>query len=117
MKVTFNKDWWSVTESLWDISPPIPAFAAEPSLFSMSVDMALESCGGLTRRILHHMPWECDDYKEAEAAGLQPVIDVRIHRLMPGMYPAIPGWHCDRVPRANYHSQPDFREVHPLAHH
>ena len=37
-----------------------------------------------------------------------PVIDARVQRLMPGMYPSIPGWHCDACPRSDYHSQPDL---------
>lgn len=27
------------------------------------------------------------------------VIDIKIHMLMKGMYPCIPNWHCDNVPR------------------
>lgn len=32
-------------------------------------------------------------------------IDTRVHMLKPGWLPAIPGWHCDSVPRP--HGQPD----------
>lgn len=39
---------------------------------------------------------------------LQPIVDVRIHRLFPGQFPAIPGWHCDFVPRGGYSGQPNF---------
>ena len=36
---------------------------------------------------------------------------------MPGMYPAIPGWHCDDWPRPDYGAQPDPSMRHPLAYH
>lgn len=40
--------------------------------------------------------------------GLQPVVDVRIHRLFPQQFPAMPGWHCTQVPRGGYTGQPNF---------
>lgn len=40
--------------------------------------------------------------------GLVDVLDTRLQRLMPGMYPAIPGWHCDDWPREDYHGQPNL---------
>lgn len=42
---------------------------------------------------------------------LHLVVDVRIQRLMPGMYPSIPGWHCDAVPRNDYFAQPDLTKL------
>lgn len=27
------------------------------------------------------------------------VIDIKVHMLMPGQYPCVPGWHCDFIPR------------------
>jgi hypothetical protein len=48
---------------------------------------------------------------------LYPVIDTRSHMLMEGMYPAIPGWHCDGVIRDTETGQPDFSKLDPLARH
>ena len=33
--------------------------------------------------------------------------DVKVHMLMPGMWPCIPNWHCDLVPR-DKNNQQDF---------
>lgn len=40
-----------------------------------------------------------------------PVIDARVQRLMPGMFPSIPGWHLDGVARSEFHSQPDVTKI------
>ena len=29
----------------------------------------------------------------------EPIVDVKIHMLMPNQWPCIPNWHCDFVPR------------------
>lgn len=36
-----------------------------------------------------------------ELDSSQYLVDVKVHMLMPGQYPCIPGWHCDFVPRNN----------------
>ncbi len=38
-------------------------------------------------------------------------IDSRTHMLMRGMYPCIPGWHCDDFYRASKDSQPNLESV------
>ena len=56
-------------------------------------------------------------WKERLDAGLLPntsiVIDSRVNMLMPGMYPSIPGWHGDDVPRGVKYAQPDLNGVDP----
>lgn len=49
--------------------------------------------------------------------GLFDCLDTRLHRLMPGMFPAIPGWHCDDVPRPTYDSQPRLDLIDPRVRH
>jgi hypothetical protein len=48
-------------------------------------------------------------------------IDSRTHMLMEGMFPCIPGWHCDDFYRtAELGNQPDLKNVHkvaPAVHH
>lgn len=39
------------------------------------------------------------------------VLDVKVHMLIPGMYPAIPNWHHDLVPRTN--GERDYSKVDP----
>lgn len=53
----------------------------------------------------------------AREAGLSPIVDVRVQRLMPGMFPSIPGWHCDAVPRDSYFGQPCFDKINEKAFH
>lgn len=34
-----------------------------------------------------------------------PIVDVKIHMLMPNQWPCIPNWHCDFIPRDNNKKQ------------
>ena len=73
----------------------------EPMLFSASGDFALENGGPLTRdfveRIWHD--WDLSD-------GF--VIDTRVHMLMDGWLPCIPGWHVDGLRRPPGGGQPEW---------
>lgn len=77
----------------------------EPMLFSAEPIFAYRKGGPVTRRILDALPEDAwfPDF------GRHIVIDTRLHMLMPGMYPAIPGWHCDAWPRGK-EGQPDTRD-------
>ncbi len=47
------------------------------------------------RRLMPSIPW-------ADAplhAGVDYIVDVKVHKLMPGQWPCIPNWHCDFIPR------------------
>lgn len=81
---------------------------AEPSLTGADPAFARESAGELTRRILDSWSWDDPWLEKFVKEGKRLVIDTRVQRLMPGMYPSIPGWHCDAIPRPNYNAQPDF---------
>jgi hypothetical protein len=75
----------------------------EPMLFNCSVEFALKSAGPLTRAFLKAVP--------SEWRGDEIIIDSRVHMLMPGWYPCIPGYHHDDVARdatgqPNYDKQP-----------
>jgi hypothetical protein len=74
----------------------------EPMLFSADVRFALEHGGLITREFISRLPG--DWYKDY-------IIDSRVHMLMPGWYPCIPGWHLDDVPRTRPDGQPDH--AHP----
>lgn len=60
-------------------------------LWSASVEDAIKFGGDVTRAAIQAMDFS-GDYKNI-------VVDVKTHMLMPGMIPAIPGWHTDGVPR------------------
>lgn len=65
-------------------------------LFSADVRFARAHGGPITRAFLEYVPFES-------------VIDSRVHMLMPGWYPCIPGWHLDDIPRTRPDGQPDHK--------
>lgn len=61
----------------------------EAMFFNSDLDFAYSNGGPITRSFIDSLP-----------EGLGPcVFDSRVHMLMPGWYPAIPGFHHDDVPR------------------
>lgn len=83
-------------------------------MYSASPEFVRHHGGPLTLQMLDAIP--TDWYAQAAELNLYPNIDVRVHRLYPGDYPAVPGWHCDGEYRETYHSQPDLSHV-PLHRH
>lgn len=83
----------------------LPAFSgsdvrAEPMLFNCDAAFAYEHGGPITRAFLNALV-DGED-------GVPLVVDSRVHMLMPGWFPAIPGWHHDDVPRSRADGQPDY---------
>lgn len=66
------------------------AIKDEPMFFNSDALFALAHGGPITRAFIQALP---DDWRE------NVVFDSRVHMLMPGWYPAIPGYHHDDVPR------------------
>jgi len=73
----------------------------EPMFHRADLKFAMEHGGPLTRAALDKLPPLHGDW----------VIDSRTHMLMPGHYPAMPGWHCDGVPRTLDWSQGDPKKA------
>jgi hypothetical protein len=67
------------------------AIKDEPMFFNCDLAFAHENGGPITRSFINALDQE---WREAPA-----VFDSRVHMLMPGWYPAIPGFHHDDVPR------------------
>lgn len=63
----------------------------EPMFFNADLGYAFTHGGPITRAFIEALP---PDWVNNKA-----VFDSRVHMLMPGWYPAIPGWHHDDVPR------------------
>jgi hypothetical protein len=63
----------------------------ETMLFSADYDFARRNGDGLTNLFLDNIP---EDWKQSDI-----IIDSRVHMLMKGWSPCIPGWHHDDVPR------------------
>ena len=76
----------------------------EPMLFSCDRHQSAKMGGPLTNAFLDRMPVGWDEC----------VIDSRVHMLMEGWFPCIPGWHLDDVPRTRIDGQPDH--VNPEYH-
>lgn len=98
------------TRPSWPVADQ--AYADEPMLFSADWSFARERGGPMTQLAMNALEDHTSLGREAlEATDLNIVIDTRVHMLMPGMLPAIGGWHCDAVPRpgGEYGDQPDPR--------
>lgn len=65
------------------------AIKNEPMFFNSDLDFAWDKGGAITRSFIMNLP---EGWSDA-------VFDSRVHMLMPGWYPAIPGFHHDDVPR------------------
>lgn len=72
---------------------------SEPMFFSADLEFAAKHGKDITRDFLQILP---DSWK-----GSDVILDSRVHMLMPGWYPCIPGWHLDDVPRTRPDGQPD----------
>lgn len=79
----FKSDW------------PQSVVKEEPMFFNADYEYGLSFGGPITRAFLKSVATYCPEFVKS---GL--VFDSRVHMLMPGWYPAIPGWHHDDVPRA-----------------
>jgi len=81
----------------------------EPMLFNNDLDGAWDNGDVITRVFLDHLPkaWQ----------NVPLVIDSRVHMLMPGWFPCIPGWHHDDVPRTRSDGQPEYEQPTDRAEH
>lgn len=76
------------------------------ALHNASLEDAIKYGGELTRAAL--------DAMDLTFSKKYIVVDTKIHMLMPGMSPAIPGWHTDGVPRGSqldpqFKGRPDIK--------
>lgn len=113
MLYRFNTARPKYVEKVFERKVSIKDLAEEPSMFSCDNDFVSNNCGKITKEII-----KCIDSNNLNPQGDGTLItDIRVQRLMPGMYPSIPGWHCDAVPRENYHAQPDFSQASNIYKH
>lgn len=94
---------------------PMPNFTEteiknEPMLFSADYAFSIISGGPITRAFLQRVP---DNIKNDPTF----ILDTRVHMLMPGWYPCIPGWHLDDIPRTRPDGQPDHQNPAYRAEH
>lgn len=84
----------------------------ETMLFSADWDFARKNGDALTNLFLDHV-----DSWNPEVSKVPVVIDSRVHMLMPGWYPCIPGWHHDDVPRKGRFGQPNYEDPEYYSEH
>jgi hypothetical protein len=85
---------------------PAATIELEPMFYRASYSFANSHAGSLTREFLRLL------WKNARQLGVDEstplVIDSRTHMLMRGMYPCVPGWHHDDIPRDTPDGQPNY---------
>ena len=81
----------------------------EPMFYRANADFAYEHGGVITRQFLDNLP---DDWK-----NIPVTIDSRVHMLMPGWFPCIPGMHHDDIPRTRIDGQPNYEQLDYSADH
>ena len=94
------------------LGPTLPDFTQEqvknePMLFNCDVDFARKIGGPVTNAFIDALPQQ---YQYG-------VIDTRVHMLIPGWYPCIPGWHHDDVPRSTPTGQPNYNNPEYFSRH
>jgi len=72
----------------------------EPMFFNCTWSFAHMHGGHPTRKFLEALPENLQNDKT--------IIDSRVHMLMPGWFPCIPGFHHDDVPRERSNKQPEY---------
>lgn len=82
----------------------------EPMLFNCDREAAYDKGGFITRSFLKA-------FDKARPLSGPIVVDTRVHMLMPGWYPAIPGYHHDDVPRNTQDGQPNYHSAPYHAQH
>lgn len=111
MSLTFNRNPVAVGEAIED--PDQQTIKLTPSLWNADWDDAIRFGGELTRAAMSAVDLVGDRNFVT--------VDTKIHLLMPGMVPAIPGWHTDGIPRAESGAphgslEPDFHRQVGLDH-
>lgn len=94
----------------FEASWPDEVIKQEPMFFNYRADLALEHGGPITKAFLSAL----ENYSIYKLSEL--VFDSRVHMLMPGWYPCIPGWHHDDVARGD-DGQPDYDKLRYTSKH
>ncbi len=73
---------------------------SERGFFRSDLEFVNANAGIIIKTFVEKLP---DEWKRSNI-----LIDSRIHMLMKGWYPCIPGWHHDDVPRSTITGQPNY---------
>ena len=89
----------------------------EEMLYKCDAISAWKLGGLITKALLSQLP-EAERVKLPEDwIDSEIVVDTRVHMLMKGMYPCIPGWHHDYVERNRSSGQPDYDKIYYHSEH
>lgn len=88
------------------------AISKEAQIFSGSWEFVEEQDSPIAHECLSLLEGLQDGWSHSNV-----VIDTRVHMLQPGMFPAIPGWHLDAVPRNVKTGQPDLADANVETQH
>lgn len=77
----------------------------EPMFFNCGFDFAFDHGGPITKEFL--TKFLVDDHHSTRNV----IVDSRVHMLMPGWYPCIPGWHHDDIARTRKDGQPNYKNL------
>lgn len=75
----------------------------EPMFYRASAAFAHQNGGPITRHFMENLPSDWQD--------IPVTVDSRVHMLMPGWYPCIPGMHHDDIPRSRADKQPNYESL------
>lgn len=85
---------------------------SQQGMFAADYDFALRHSDDLARSMLESIPdWYHD---ESVRQGKELNIDIRVHSLLEGQYPATPGWHVDAAVRETSFDDAAVKE--PVSH-
>lgn len=76
---------------------PTEALLEQRGMYGADIQFAYEHAGEVLTEILDAIP--SSYHEDAAERGMELNIDVRVHELAVGDYPATPGWHCDAPQR------------------
>lgn len=94
----------------------------EHMIVSSSLPYAQAYGGSITEEFLNKILKNenfIEDRDKALSLNFHPIVDTKVTMLMPGMYPSIPGWHCDDWIR-NENGQPQIgyeKQAHEIWHY
>ena len=77
--------------------PLASVLSKEQSMYQASTRFAYDNGGPITKEFIDKLPFYYHD---------NVLVDIRVHSLQKGYYPAIPGWHLDWLPRTNKGEDP-----------
>lgn len=108
MKILKFNSQIKIGETLPDFS--LVEIKNEPMLFNCDYDSAWDLGGRLTKIFLSLLDGKFKSKKDL-------IIDSRVHMLMTGWWPCIPGFHHDDIPRERKDGQPNYKNPSYKAEH